>query len=296
METQIILSSNPDNLEKALAQFENTGTVEAEYGDRVVEGSLVTLAHHGPRKKNPCPCLQENCDFEQAEALEAIGLSHIDLDALGGVMALLGQKPSAPDFWDVAAYVDVHGPHKLVNWRPEESAYDDAKNQLAWRQLHAFWAWSEKNRIYAPRDGSVEDVTEKVKVAFESIREILAGDPEMLKAGQEFADAERMLNNTSWVGQIGPVIVRRSESFVNHLYTDPIAQPQKAVTALNPKTGAVTISLAEPCGISCREFVQKLWGPEAGGHDGIAGSPRNWQMTEADLYQAAHALCDALGY
>ena len=31
-------------------------TVEAEYGNNVVEGTKVTLAHHGPRSNNPAPC------------------------------------------------------------------------------------------------------------------------------------------------------------------------------------------------------------------------------------------------
>lgn len=31
-------------------------TVEAEYGDDVVEGEILTLAHHGSRSNNPAPC------------------------------------------------------------------------------------------------------------------------------------------------------------------------------------------------------------------------------------------------
>lgn len=31
-------------------------TVEAEYGDECLEGTMATLAHHGPRANNPAPC------------------------------------------------------------------------------------------------------------------------------------------------------------------------------------------------------------------------------------------------
>lgn len=41
-------------------------------------------------------------------------------------------------------------------------------------------------------------------------------------------------------------------------------------------------------------ILQDLWGPEAGGHDGIAGSPRERRMTEDDLEAAVTALAAKL--
>ena len=42
--------------------------------------------------------------------------------------------------------------------------------------------------------------------------------------------------------------------------------------------------------ISARAFVQSLWGPDAGGHDGIAGSPRGWKLSEEEIaYEFARA-------
>ena len=57
--------------------------------------------------------------------------------------------------------------------------------------------------------------------------------------------------------------------------------------AFNQRTGAITVSLADPIeGVSCREIVQDLWGPDAGGHDGIAGSPRGVRMGFGDVSAA----------
>lgn len=101
----------------ALRAVGPTHTVEAEFGLEVCEGSSVTLAHHGPRSDNPCPCLGDNisdCPYNEdsqgcAEFVEKglchqecldnkiIGVSHFDLDTLGGVMCCLGVKEFDPE-------------------------------------------------------------------------------------------------------------------------------------------------------------------------------------------------------
>ena len=59
--------------------------------------------------------------------------------------------------------------------------------------------------------------------------------------------------------------------------------------------GSVTVSLADPIeGVVCRDIVQSLWGMEAGGHAGIAGSPRGQEMSTADLDACVEAVVAAL--
>jgi hypothetical protein len=280
---KIFIANNADSLQWVLAQFLNTATVEAEYGDETIAGSIATLAHHGVNAGNPAPCLAPN---EEVIGLEVIGLSHLDLDALGGVLALLGKKPDAESFWQLAAYVDVNGPHKLG----VSSASDEDK-----RRLLAFWAWAQENRVSAPRDGSAQDITEQVSECAKALGNILAGDQEMLEAGDRFHEAGEKLNADSFVEFDGGVVTRVAAAFTNHLYTTPDGEIGKAVVSLNPKLGNVTVSLADPVeGVSCRDIVQGLWGEEAGGHDGIAGSPRGQRMNIADLVKAQAAMCAAL--
>ena len=45
---RFVLSSDPRKLAAAIAN-QPSATVEAEYGDALVEGSVLTMAHHGPR-------------------------------------------------------------------------------------------------------------------------------------------------------------------------------------------------------------------------------------------------------
>ena len=204
---RILISSNPSNLSAALAAFNQTATVEAEYGDVLVEGTCLTLAHHGARSGNPAPCLRGN---DVVKGLEAVGLSHLDLDTLGGIMSLLGCKPEIGSFWALAAFVDVNGPHKVRN-------SDEFPSDV--EALQAFWAWSEAHRTFAPRDGSVLDITSQVWEAVDAVTRILTGDPALLEQGRVWAAKAAALESESYRCENACVILRESEGFVNHLYS-----------------------------------------------------------------------------
>lgn len=283
--TKFLLTSNPHNLILALAGFDHTATVEAEYGDVVVEGRPYTLAHHGSRSANPAPCLLENQD--DPDPIEAIGLSHLDLDALGGCLALQGLKPGGASFWELAAFVDINGAHKLA--LSGTSAED-------LRALHAWWAWSEDHRVYAPRDGGVLDVSREVENAAVALNTILGGGEDLLRAGDIWKKTQENLNADTFVDTAGAkVAIRVSSRFCNHLYCGPDGTVYEAVVSLNPRTGAVTVSFADtPKGAGAVDVVQGLWGMEAGGHRGIAGSPRDRRMSILDLMEAAVATAHAL--
>ena len=282
--TKFLMSSDPHSLRAALSEYDRTATVEAEFGNDLVEGTEVTLAHHGHRAGNPCPCLHDG-----EVDVEAIGLSHLDLDAIGGALAILGAKPEALSFWELAAFVDVSGPHRLA----EANASD-----VDLARLHAWWAWSEANRCFPNRDGSVDDVTGYVESAREALHSILDGDDDLLRQGREWKAVQDELNQGSFVEywKVAGIVVRVAPRFVNHLYTTPDGLHGRCVVAYNTITGSITISMAnlDGPGLNCREIVQSLWGAEAGGHAGIAGSPRGMRMRLHDLRQAVREARVAL--
>ena len=99
------------------------------------------------------------------------------------------------------------------------------------------------------------------------------------------------LNRESFISKHGYVIVRVSSHFVNAMYRTPDNCLCSAVVTFNPFSGTVTMSLESPVeDVSCRDIVQDLWGDEAGGHTGIAGSPRGRRMFFQDFYKAVEAL------
>lgn len=361
---QFLASASPDLLTAALVGRESA-TVEAEYGDAVVAGSVMTMAHHGPRAGQRAPCAYGGaCDVcggmggatgggpdhgydpsspchagPYVGGLEVVGLSHVDLDTLGGCAALMGVKPDWPLFWQAAEFVDLNGPHKLDGWLYRHHFW---KREGIGAAIRAFWAWSESHRVMVPRDG-VADVTDAVMAGVRAITAIVAEglalekwrarEPDICRgmswsgdsigeslddarteaweaerpvtpyhdAGYAWSDARESLERESCVQVYGAddkrVVLRQAPSFVNHLYeVSRVAGTAAAVVGFNTTTGAITVSLADPVpGFSCREFVQSIWGPLAGGHDGIAGSPRGAAYTLDDARTAAEALTAAIG-
>jgi len=280
---KIIISSNPENLTAANPDI----TIEAEFGGLVVEGRLLTLAHHGERSHNPPPSTRPNGLVEGAET---VGVSHIDLDTLGGILSVAGTKPVAPGFWTLAGFVDLNGAHKLG-----ESKASDADL----RRLHAYWAGAEALPVYAPRDGSVDDVTEGVSKLAALVALVLADDEATLVAGDAHKAAKEALNSASFVRLEGGIILRQSGSFVNHLYVTPSGEVARAVVTRNPSedvpNGAITASLADPVeGVNVGTLLGEVFGPEAGGHAGIGGSPRGIALTFADAERFTARLAEAL--
>ena len=255
-------------------------TVEAEYGDTVVSGSLYTFAHHGSRSHNPAPCTLSNLTDLDSDTI--VGLSHVDLDTIGGCAAVLGFKTGSDSFWALAEFMDLNGAHKLGE---SGASAEDI------RAIRAYWAFGDSSKVWAPRDGSVLDVTDSILEHVSTINAILAGNTELLDAGDVWALKRCQLGLDTYRFSNYGVIFRESVSFVNDLYQDG-ADVAKAVVAFNDEQGSVTLSFADKGTGNACEIVQGLWGPDAGGHKGIAGSPRDKVLTMADASDCYNAVCE----
>ncbi len=268
-------------------------TVEAEYGSVVAKGSVYTAAHHQPGMEDlPAPCVDENIPtLDDATVL----VSHLDLDTIGGVLRVFGSPvmDKAPGFWKLAAFVDKMGPHML--------GYAGA-NDIDIDRLYAFWAWMKQNVKTFSRDETTI-ITGTIVLCESAISAILDGDKQLLHEGRVMRKNETALNRSTFITAIDKVIVRVTstdpedgQGFCNHLYTHASGKAYSAVVAWDKFGGSITMSLAEPIeGISCREIMQEAFGPEAGGHDGIAGSPREARMTVFQLLNVATLLAQKIG-
>lgn len=267
-------------------------TVEAEYGSLVAMGGRYTAAHHQPNGSpyagdhvvaggRPAPCNDPN--IPQLGQDGVVVLSHIDLDSVGGALRAFEEfqdlfSDAHASFWRSAGVVDVKGPHVL---RHVGLAERDCARLQAW------WAWSRKEIPRAPTD-TVTEITEAILRAGEVLRLLLRGDREILNRGAEFEAAQTALNRETFVRENDGVIARmvQDDAFVNHLYSTPAGKLGCAVVTYNHR-GVVTISRTESFPeLDCRGVVQSLWGTEAGGHAGIAGSPRGRRMTWEDAERA----------
>ena len=286
---KFIICNNAENLRKALDSDSRwTATVEAEYGDDCVEGSLVTLAHHGPRKGQRCPCLYDNFDLGDDLRIEVVGLSHLDLDTVGGCMALMGLKFAWPSFWRAAACADEEGIHVAKervgpgNWGMEEIYFLYHVKRIIAALSRSCRATEEPT-----------DITSSMNLLVASLNDTFLHEKDnALENGRDLEEAEVTKANRSFVSMDEEgIIIRVAPYFSNSFYQHPLGDSGDVVIAFNTSYQSITVSTREPIpGFSCRKFVQSLWGPKAGGHDGIAGSPRDRVMTFSDLSVAYTVL------
>lgn len=299
------IASNP----KALEALNLDATVEAEFGDVCVEGKYHTLAHHGPRAGNPAPCAQEITPLAD---WSNIGLSHVDLDALGGCLRLAGYNPPVGGFpcnelehyfWQLVAQLDIRGYHRLRQIREDITDHGwGCTSRVADRIIryyHAWCAWSAENRYYPPKHEEAVDCTSFIRSALRAIMDILEGDAGLLEAGDKWLEAQKSLEQESFRNIVifprFTLIFRRHEKFVNHLYVTFLHGSADFVFAHNLTSGACTLSKAdEDFPIDCAKIMQSLFGPEAGGRAAIAGSPRGKKYTTEEFDKAGDRLVKLL--
>lgn len=291
-------------------------TVEAEFGASVVLGRVATFAHHVPsaaRERSPCanPDADEVMERRSGRRFATILLSHIDLDSIGGALRVMGSPVATSwetqGFWALAGAVDVRGPHRIAE-AADAADLGERHRKLLEDRLRAFWAWG-RSRPRLPRD-VVSDVTGEVREA-ERILGLLLADvndsrvqltPEALgwiKAGREATAAEDTLEAASRRNVVERdgvrVVCREADQFVAALHRIGRDTHVVGTASRDTRSGAVTIALADPVpGVSCAAVARGLWGPDAGGHAGIAGSPRGQVMPDGDLQRAAEALVAAV--
>ena len=263
-------------------------SVEAEYGDYCVEGRQVTLAHHGSRSHNPAPCNTPGVPVLEGGV---ILVSHLDLDAAGGVFALMGEKKEDKEFWAGAERIDVNGLHHMHELPQEVQD-----------KLNAYYAW--KDKLPRIRYSEITDVTEE----FLSTRDALAiildeGHPkhkEMIEEGiaWERASRERVESKLIAESEYVRCFVTDGVFCAAAYYSPNYERIVPATVVCNTVYRSITVAFADGGKrLSAREIVQGLWGQEAGGHNGIAGSPRSWNVDEKRLmveYEKCRKLVEEL--
>lgn len=282
-------------------------SVEAEYGSVLVKGTMITLAHHDAGKLegfNICPCLNKNIE----NPIDGqIVISHIDWDTIGGILSCFGQKPDGEALWDrvwdLIAFIDENGSHR-------EFLHETTR--ITRRAASAMYAWlnQPENRIFAPRDGSVMDVTDFIKKCYELFGELEVecsngGEGPLHAAGDKFWAANEDLIFSSYktglwdkrVDNKPLVIIRQApEKFINHLYNDGNGNIFAAVVGYDTSKKTITLSFEDGGSdvVSAGKIIQSMFGPLAGGKNGIGGGDRNHEYTIEDAERLAYKVVEIL--
>lgn len=259
-------------------------TVECEYGQTVVQGS-VTLAHH-VEGWTTAPSLQSNTILVDAgiEVVEGdyIMISHVDLDTVTGIMALLGRYDFDEDIKEGINFVDCNGQHHL---------FSDKISEGARRVILAYLGYAAANR--APQND--EDVTDYILTLIE-----LFNTEEFYQAGLQIVTQRKTEAEASVVATVGPVAIleQKEDSKVFGLNSEYILNDIEYdyVIVFSNKFKSVTISARrggkDPKNMA--ELMRVVFGPEAGGHHGIAGTPRGGVYSLADAAKLQEVLVASL--
>lgn len=255
-------------------------TVEAEYGDKVIKGRIATLAHHTKEYENcPAPC--NNNEVVPLEDNSSILISHMDLDTLGGIAALMGRKKDDPAFWKVAEFIDLNGPQNL--YKVDEKVAE---------KYIAYQAYQATHRT--PRFTEITDVTDLVNEHLEIVDKAIEGDRELIEQGKKWDKETKEKIEACLVYENENVRVFNSPDGVfcsASYYSEKQGKVIPSTVTRNGKFKSVTVAMEDHGEkLSAKDLVQELWGDEAGGHRGIAGSPRGQEMTEKDLQKLAELV------
>jgi len=266
--------------------------IETEYGDWALEGTIYTANHHLPKYAGmPAPC---NVELPYRYHLTLpmgvnIIVSHIDLDTVLGVMGLMGEWYFVPKkFREVAEFIDLNGPHHIHK-------FDQETQDL----FNAYWAWNALPENRAPRATEITDVTGvifKYIQFFELLFDLYAhNSPPLIEAGREWAaNIQRETESKLLMETENYRVFSTDGVFCGASYYSPTHRTiAKVCISFNEKFKAITVSCSDGS-LDCRALVQSLWGPEAGGHKGIAGSPRGMSMGETELKRAVHTVKRAI--
>lgn len=263
-------------------------TVEAEYGDYCVEGKIATMAHHGSRSFNPAPCNTETPPLDVSKP-QTILISHIDLDTMGGIMALTGEKPYDPSFWAAAEKIDVQGQH-----------HSHELLQIDKEKMDAFHAWVA-SQPKAPRYTELTDVTQSVQERMDVIKAICderhPSHKQLIDDGIKWDRETAQSIESKLVAENREVRAFQTDGvFCSASYYSPkqnVIVP--ATVSYNERFKSITIAFEDGGKQhSACQIAQAMWGPAAGGRDGIAGSPRGQAMDYEDFKMAARNVRDVM--
>jgi len=268
-------------------QLEPHACIETEYGDWALEGTMFTANHHLPKYAGyPAPCMTPINLTNWCLPMGAnIIISHIDLDTVLGVMGLLGEWYFIPlEFREVAEFIDTNGPHHIHKFPAHVQDW-----------FNAYWAWSALPENRALRVTEITDVTatiHKYIQFFELLFDLYAhNSPPLIEEGRVWASNIQCETESKLLMETENYRVFRTDRvFCGASYYSPTHKTiAKVVISFNTNFNSITVSCSDGS-LDCRALVQRLWGPTAGGHKGIAGSPRGKIVDEYELKRAVYTI------
>lgn len=280
MKNKILLATTFESAEEIIKWCESkhipTATVEAEYGELCSEGSHATLAHHTTKYKlNPAPCVMD--DVEQMSN-GVIVVSHVDLDTLGGITILEGNKLNHPTFWRSESIIDTKGYIGV-----KEIPYEDELIMKAFLGIEKTMKFELKTSDIISKDG-IYDITEQVYELIKILHCLLSVDKDsnLMRYGlKQFDDYLKNLKLKSLYQDASVRILKTHQPQHYLIHRENDIEFRTCIT-LNERTGAIILSdISEE--LNCCKIMQDVFGEKAGGQFRVAGTPRHKRFGIRDV-------------
>lgn len=264
-------------------------TVEAEYGDICVEGSWETLAHHTRQYRDfPAPCVRRDI---KPMAGGIILISHLDLDTIGGIMLLEGRSNMEDSFWESEALIDTQGVLAEQQLTEEDRFL-----------MRAYWSWETNlpDQVHlSNQTNHLLDVTDCVELRINFIEMMLKESKtpfETKVLNQWYEQFQSHLDSFLKTcvfdsDQLRVFISEENPHYLSHLRDNQLIE---TCITLNQHKGTLTLSDISGT-IDCKEVMQTLFGPNAGGQFRVAGSPRDEIMDTSHLKKLMGYLMEKKG-
>jgi hypothetical protein len=246
-----------------------TITIEAEYGDKTVTGSKLTLAHHGENAGNPAPCVYDG-DVRIADD-DVVVVSHIDLDTLLGYMILRCRLINiTKKIGQSVEYIDLNGRHNMHNIPTGHRDLIIAMNDVI-----------NSNRLLFTKE-LVVDITDYIEDLVAKIEDIKIKD--IKAAVAKYQELENKIEN-SLVKEVGNIRVFKSDEFANANYYNPATGAMFDYIINYTKFKTISLSKRDNnIANNMAQIMKEIFGEGAGGRENIAGSPRDMQIENPDKY------------
>lgn len=272
LDIQVILAPTLEQAKTVDADI----SIEAEYGSETITGKKYTSAHHGVNCNNPAPCMDKNIPYMQDGI---VVVSHIDLDMIIGCMRVFGllsedENDKLNVICNAIEYIDVHGPHHINKYPQQTKDF-----------FNAYWAWNE-SRGRQEKITETTNVTQKVLQAIEVIQKIVLeldcradnnNGIDYIKLGRDWAkNVQEATENCLYEETTLYRVFLTDRVFCGASYWSPKQkQVVPSIVSYNEKYKAITLSFADSGEkYNAISIMQKLFGDQAGGKPGIAGTPR----------------------
>lgn len=193
-----------------------------------------------------------------------------------------------PEFWEGAEYIDVKGPHHI------QELSKDVQDKL-----NAYYAWNAVQPKSQINSGVVSDVTEKVLQHGKALDSILderaVNHDEMIQAGKKWREqiTEQVESRLVSESRYARCFVTDGVFCSSGYYSPSQQMSLPATVVLNTKDNNILVSFYDSEKFNAKDFVQTLWGPDAGGKAGIAGSPRGWNLSSENLMKEFERASEA---